>query len=119
MAKTLSLLAACSLFTLGCTASDPVAPSETADLAATEVMSASAPASVAANRSACWGQASAVFARTGAMGEHASQQPTPRVGLRNLARDLYDAGIIADDTMASLGAFVADALGLSIDACVD
>jgi hypothetical protein len=67
--------------------------------------------------SACWGQATKVFAQTGAMGEHASQQPTPRLGLRNLARALYDAGVIPDDSMQSLGAFVADALGLTIEAC--
>jgi hypothetical protein len=66
---------------------------------------------------ACWGQATAVFAQTGEMGEHASQQPTPRLGLRNLARALYDAGVIGDDTMQALGAFVANELGLSIDAC--
>ena len=65
----------------------------------------------------CWGQATRVFAATGLMGEHASQQPTPRLGLRNLARALADAGVIPDDSMASLGAFVADVLGLSIDAC--
>ena len=67
---------------------------------------------------ACWGQATRVFARTGEMGEHASQQPTPRMGLRNLARALYDGGVIDDDSMAALGAFVADELGLSIDACL-
>lgn len=66
---------------------------------------------------ACWGQASAVFAQTGEMGVHASQEPTPRVGLGNLARLLYDAGVIADDSMTALGAFVAEAEGLSIDAC--
>jgi hypothetical protein len=65
----------------------------------------------------CWGQASAVFAQMGEMGEHSSSFGGPRVGLRNLARSLYDAGIIEDDSMASLGAFVADELGLSIDAC--
>ena len=45
---------------------------------------------------ACWGQASAVFAQTdtGVMGEHSSAEPTPRIGLRNLARALADAGII-------------------------
>jgi hypothetical protein len=68
---------------------------------------------------ACWGQATAVFAQMGEMGEHASQEPTPRLGIRNLARALYDAGTIADDSMATLGQFVADALGLSIDACMD
>ena len=66
---------------------------------------------------ACWGQATAVFAQTGIMGEHASQEDTPRLGLANLANALYDAGVIEDNSMAALGAFVADALGLSIDAC--
>ena len=71
-----------------------------------------------ANSNACWGQATKVFAHTGEMGKHSSQQPTPRLGLRNLARALYDDGVIPDDSMQSLGAFVADALGLSIDACM-
>ena len=69
------------------------------------------------NGNSCWGQATAVFAQMGVMGEHASQQPTPRQGLRNLARDLYEAGILEDDSMESLGAYVAAVLGLSIDAC--
>lgn len=68
---------------------------------------------------ACWGQASAVFAQTGVMGEHASEQPTPRLGLHNLAVTLYEAGVLPDDSLQSLGAFVADALGLSIDACMN
>lgn len=67
---------------------------------------------------ACWGQASKVFAQTGAMGEHSSQQPSPRLGLRNLARALYEAGVIPDDSMYSLGVFVSYELGLSIDACM-
>lgn len=67
----------------------------------------------------CWGQASAVFAQTQVMGEHASQQPNPRLGLRNLARALYEAGVIEDDSMSSLGVFVAETEGLSIDACLD
>jgi hypothetical protein len=65
----------------------------------------------------CWGQATAVFAQMGEMGEHASQQPTPRAGLRNLARYLYDEGVISEPTLDSLGAFVAAELGLSIEAC--
>ncbi len=69
------------------------------------------------NEQACWGQASAVFAQMGEMGEHSSSFDTPRVGLRNLARMLYERGDIEDDTMQALGAFVAAALGLSIDAC--
>jgi hypothetical protein len=71
----------------------------------------------APNERACWGQASAVFAQMGLMGEHSSSFPTPRLGLRNLARLLYEAGDIEEDSMAALGAFVADALGLSIEAC--
>lgn len=66
----------------------------------------------------CWGQATAVFAQMGMMGAHSSQQANPRVGLRNLARALYEQGVIADDTMDALGAFVAAELGLSIDACM-
>jgi hypothetical protein len=66
---------------------------------------------------ACWGQATKVFAATGEMGPHSAGQATPRVGLRNLARTLADAGIIPDDSMASLGVFVSDELGLTIDAC--
>lgn len=70
-----------------------------------------------ANDNACWGQATKVFAQTGEMGEHASQQPTPRLGLANLARALYDAGVLPDDSIQALGAFVATELGLSVDAC--
>ena len=75
------------------------------------------PAVAAANPHACWGQASAVFAQLGEMGEHASQYETPRAGLANLARYLYDMGDIPAPTMQALGAFVAAAWGLSIDAC--
>jgi hypothetical protein len=74
-------------------------------------------AHAAANGKACWGQASAVFAQTGEMGEHSSEQPTPRLGLRNLARALADDGVIPDDSMQALGVFVVTDLGLSIDAC--
>ena len=77
---------------------------------------APAPASKAANK-ACWGQASAVFAQLGEMGLHSSSQGNPRAGLRNLARNLADAGYIPDDTMESLGQFVATSLNLSIEAC--
>jgi hypothetical protein len=69
------------------------------------------------NRNACWGQATAVFARMGEMGMHASQQANPRLGLRNLARQLYEQGVIAEPTMQALGAFVASELGLSVESC--
>lgn len=81
---------------------------------------AAAPLGVRAQPSsqACWGQASAVFAQMGEMGEHSSQQGEPRVGLRNLAVALYEDGALAEPTLQALGAFVASALGLSIDACL-
>lgn len=71
----------------------------------------------AASDNSCWGQASAAFAQLGQMGEHSSSFETPRLGLRNLARDLYSQGVLPDDSMQSLGAFVAEAEGLSIEAC--
>ena len=77
------------------------------------------PVAADTNDNACWGQATAVFAQMGEMGEHSSQQSNPRLGLRNLARLLFEAGVIPDDSMQSLGVFVADELGLSIDACMD
>jgi hypothetical protein len=75
------------------------------------------PAQADASPNSCWGQASSVFAQMGVMGEHSSSYDTPRIGLRNLARQLYDAGLIEDDSMRSLGVFVASALDLSIEAC--
>lgn len=69
--------------------------------------------------SACWGQASVVYAQMGVMGEHSSQESTPRIGLRNLARYLYDIDEIAEPTMEALGQYVASAEGLSIDACME
>lgn len=72
-----------------------------------------------ADDSACWGQATAVYARTGVMGQHASEQTTPRVGLKNLARSLYEIGAIEEPTMEALGRFVAEAEGLSIEACME
>jgi len=67
---------------------------------------------------ACWGQATKVFAATGDLGQHASSEPTPRLGLANLAQALFDQGVIPAPTMQALGAFVAGQLGLSIDACI-
>jgi hypothetical protein len=76
-------------------------------------------AAAAPNDAACWGQATKVFSQMGDMGKHASQEPTPRLGLKNLANALYAAGVIPDNTMQALGAFVANELGLSIAACMD
>lgn len=65
----------------------------------------------------CWGQATKAFASTGTMGQHASDQEEPRLGLRNVARALADAGVLADDSLESLGAFLASASGLDVEAC--
>ena len=70
------------------------------------------------NDHACWGQATKVFAATGELGQHASSEPTPRLGLANLARALFAQGVIPAPTMQALGAFVTAQLGLSIDACM-
>ena len=70
------------------------------------------------NPQSCWGQATAVFAATGELGQHASSEPTPREGLANLARALFDQGVIPAPTLQALGAFVSTQLGLSIDACM-
>jgi hypothetical protein len=75
------------------------------------------PSVSAQSSDACWGQASAVFAQMGIMGEHASEFPTPRLGLRNLARALHEQGVIEADTMQALGAFVVAELGLDVEAC--
>ncbi len=77
-----------------------------------------APTTASAAEPDCWGQLSAAFAKTGAMGEHSSQQATPRVGLPNLARALYDAGVIDAPTLTALGAFLdASDPDLNVDAC--
>jgi hypothetical protein len=83
------------------------------------VLASSFNASEKANGKACWGQASAVFAQMGYMGEHSSDQVSPRLGLRNLARALHEAGILPDDSMQALGVFVSDELGLDISACTN
>jgi hypothetical protein len=74
-------------------------------------------AQASAPHDSCWGQATKVFAKMGDMGSHSSDQANPRLGLHNLAVELFNAGVIPDDSMAALGVFVANSLGLSIDAC--
>jgi hypothetical protein len=118
LALTLSSMA---VLVTACSNPHPTAPSliGAGDAAGPPVAGSQARASEQSvtTAQACWGQASQVFARMGLMGEHSSSFPTPRLGLRNLARALYDQGILPDDTMQSLGAFVARELDLSIAAC--
>lgn len=69
---------------------------------------------------ACWGQASAAFAQMGKMGEHASQQETPRYGLGNLASMLYIDGVIDAPTLQALGAYLVSVdPNLTVEACMD
>jgi hypothetical protein len=77
-------------------------------------------AGAAPNNNSCWGQASRALAMLGEMGYHASEQPTPRSGLRNLARELAKAGVIPDDSMQALAAFVInEEPNIDISACVN
>jgi hypothetical protein len=87
-------------------------------MAATLGLAPLAASAATPNPQACWGQATKVFAATGQLGQHASSEPTPRLGLANLARALFDQGVIPAPTMQALGAFVSAQLGLSIDACM-
>jgi hypothetical protein len=95
----------------GCSGPDLLAPGASPDALEASLQRGPSPQS-------CWGQASRVFAQMGEMGEHASSFDTPRLGLRNLARALHEAGILEEDTMQALGAFVAAELGLTIEACL-
>lgn len=83
--------------------------------AVSTTVGASAPSGV---NEACWGQATAIFAKSGEMGYHASQEETPRMGLHNLAVLLADLGIIEDDSLYSLALFVTADWNLTIDACL-
>lgn len=74
---------------------------------------------LAADDDACWGQATAAYAATGVMGEHASEQTTPRDGLRNLARQLYTDGVLSDDTLQALGEYLVSVdPDLTVEACM-
>ena len=56
----------------------------------------------------CWGVVSSQLAYVeGGIGEHASSQSTPRLGLGNVARLLYDLGFIQSPTVSALGSFLA------------
>jgi hypothetical protein len=73
------------------------------------------------NYGACWGQATAVFAQMGEMGDHASDDelPLPREGLGNLARRLYNEGVLAEPTIQDLAAWLVSLEpDLTIDACM-
>lgn len=80
------------------------------------ILALSVPA-LAQSENACWGLVTQAYAQVdppGTLGEHASQEATPRFGLRNLARALADAGVIPDDSMQALARFVDEESGLNV-----
>ncbi len=115
VAVSMPIMVAALLSTAACTR-DAVAPDRTRPVASR--VAALDQAESSASDKACWGQATRAFAQLGELGEHASHQSNPRLGLRNVARALYEAGVLADDSIQALGAFLASASGLSIDACI-
>ena len=56
----------------------------------------------------CWGVVSAQLAHVeGGLGDHASSQSSPRLGLGNVARLFYEQGLIDAPTLSALGSFLA------------
>jgi hypothetical protein len=115
MKRCTSILVLAVFMLAGCAEENPLAVEGRSGVLESDAV---AEAQAGPSDKACWGQATKVFVQMGAMGEHSSEQANPRLGLRNLARALYNDGVLPDDTMQSLGAFVASALGLEIDACM-
>ena len=123
MRTSLSGALIATLLAVGC--SSTVAPTAPTSLSTVSALPSGGGSSVpsfqlqsARNDRACWGEATEVFARMGEMGTHASQQSEPRLGLRNVARALYQQGVIPDDTLRALGAFLSSAFGLTIESCL-
>jgi len=121
MRKSLPLIVFAVLSAIGCNqapgSSSPTSPSAVASALAIAASDARSIGQGARNEQACWGEATEALARLGEMGYHASHQDTPRLGLRNVARLLYDLGVLPDDSLQALAAFLSSALGLSIDSC--
>ena len=56
----------------------------------------------------CWGVVTSQFAKADrGIGEHSSSQTNPRLGLGNVARALFEAGLIDDPHVSDLGALLA------------
>jgi hypothetical protein len=66
----------------------------------------------------CWGVVTSQRASSeGDIGEHASAQPTPRAGLGNVARLLFDLGISSGPHVSDLGTALASLDGLDSTSC--
>ena len=85
-------------------------------LAVVSSLSIPAAASAASGRDAprsssttnCWGVVTSQLAHVeGGIGEHASSQATPRLGLGNVARLFFELGLIDSPTVSDLGSLLA------------
>ena len=77
-------------------------------------------APVAASDQNCWGVVSSQRAQAdGGLGQHTSDQDTPRLGLGNLARILGEAGVTDGTHISDLGRFLADVDGIDETHCSD
>jgi hypothetical protein len=66
----------------------------------------------------CWGTVTSQRAATfHDIGEHSADQSTPRLGLGNVARALFEAGLTEGPTVGDLGAFLASVDGLDETYC--
>ncbi|HSM71670.1 MAG TPA: hypothetical protein VK851_09015 [Anaerolineales bacterium] len=66
----------------------------------------------------CWGKVTSQRASTfHDLGQHSSEQSTPRSGLGNVARALYEAGLTEGPSVGDLGSFLASVDGLDETFC--
>jgi hypothetical protein len=66
----------------------------------------------------CWSVVTSQRATTaGDIGTHASSQDSPRLGLGNVARVLFDLGLISGPTVWDLGSGLATLDGLDATSC--
>jgi hypothetical protein len=66
----------------------------------------------------CWGTVTSQRASTfHDVGQHSSSQSSPRLGLGNVARALYDAGLTSGPHVSDLGSFLASVDGLDETSC--
>jgi len=86
--------------------------------AALAAVSAAPVAAAAPANANCWGVVSAQRATTlGDIGQHASAQSTPRLGLGNTARLLFDLGLTAGPHVSDLGSGLATLDGIPETSC--
>ena len=66
----------------------------------------------------CWGVVTSQRATTlGDIGEHASSQDVPRLGLGNVARLFVELGLLIEGHVSDLGTFLAEIDGIAATEC--